>query len=79
MLSIKFFLICSGKQLRTFCVITVSSLDAFHWLFGDSKKYKFFTSFALRDVIEKRIESYEDAEFVKQFDPERWDYYRIKL
>jgi len=43
-----------------------------------SMKYKFLTSFALRDVIKARIEK-EQAEFVTQFDPERWDYYRIKI
>jgi len=43
-----------------------------------SMKYKFLTSFALRDVIKARI-SKEQAEFVTQFDPERWDYYRIKI
>ena len=43
-----------------------------------SMKYKFLTSFALRDVIRARI-SKEQAEFVTQFDPERWDYYRIKI
>jgi len=42
-------------------------------------KYEFLTSFALRDVIEKRTKSFERAEFVTKFDPERWDYYRIKL
>jgi hypothetical protein len=41
--------------------------------------YKHLTSFALRDVIEKRIEKNESAEFVTKFDPERWDYYRIDL
>ncbi len=41
-------------------------------------KYKYLTSFALRDVIEARIDK-EQAEFVTQFDPERWDYYRIKI
>ena len=41
-------------------------------------KYKYLTSFALRDVIKARIDK-EDAEFVALFDPERWDYYRIKL
>jgi len=41
-------------------------------------KYKYLTSFALRDVIEARIKK-EQAEFVTQFDPERWDYYRIKI
>jgi len=43
-----------------------------------SMKYKFLTSFALRDVIQARIEK-EQAEFVEQFDPERWDYYRIRI
>jgi len=43
-----------------------------------SMKYKYVTSFALRDVINARIEK-EQAEFVTQFDPERWDYYRIKI
>ena len=43
-----------------------------------SMKYKYMTSFALRDVIKARIDK-EDAEFVKLFDPERWDYYRVKL
>jgi len=41
-------------------------------------KYKFMTSFALRDVIRARIEK-EKAEFVTLFDPERWDYYRIQI
>ena len=43
-----------------------------------SMKYKHLTSFALRDVIKARIDK-EDAKFVTQFDPERWDYYRIKI
>ena len=43
-----------------------------------SMKYKYLTSFALRDVIKARINK-EEAEFVQQFDPERWDYYRVKL
>jgi len=43
-----------------------------------SMKYKYLTSFALRDVIRARITK-EQAEFVTQFDPERWDYYRIKI
>ena len=46
---------------------------------ADSMKFKYLTSFALRDVIRKRIELKEDAEFVTLFDPERWDYYRIGL
>jgi hypothetical protein len=43
-----------------------------------SMKYKYLTSFALRDVIKARIDK-ENAEFVTQFDPERWDYYRIEI
>ncbi|WP_428326802.1 HD domain-containing protein [Nitrosopumilus sp.] len=43
-----------------------------------SKKFKYLTSFALRDVINARIEK-EQAEFVSKFDPERWDYYRIRI
>ncbi|ABX12631.1 hypothetical protein [Nitrosopumilus maritimus] len=43
-----------------------------------SKKFKYLTSFALRDVINARIEK-EQAEFVAKFDPERWDYYRIRI
>jgi hypothetical protein len=41
-------------------------------------KYKYLTSFALRDVIKARMDK-EGAEFVTQFNPERWDYYRIKI
>jgi len=44
-----------------------------------SKKFKYLTSFALRDVIRNRVGGKENAEFVSMFDPERWDYYRIKL
>ena len=43
-----------------------------------SMKFKFLTSFALRDVIRTRIDK-EQAEFVTLFDPERWDYYRIRI
>ncbi|HSA76743.1 MAG TPA: hypothetical protein VLE02_04280, partial [Nitrosarchaeum sp.] len=43
-----------------------------------AKKYKYLTSFALRDVIKSRVDK-ESAEFVTRFDPERWDYYRIKI
>jgi len=44
-----------------------------------AKKFKYLTSFALRDVVQKRVDSRENAEFVTKFDPERWDYYRIEL
>ena len=43
-----------------------------------SMKYKYLTSFALREVIKARIHK-EETEFVQQFDPERWDYYRVVL
>lgn len=43
-----------------------------------SMKYEFLASFALRDVIKARVDR-EEAEFVTLFDPERWDYYRVKI
>lgn len=43
-----------------------------------AKKFTYLTSFALRDVIMARVDR-EGAQFVTRFDPERWDYYRIKL
>ncbi len=46
---------------------------------AQAKGYKYLTSFALRDVIASRIKRKEQIEFVKQFDPERWDYYRTAL
>ncbi len=46
---------------------------------AEVKGYRYLTSFALRDVIENRMKRGEKIEFAKQFDPERWDYYRIKL
>ncbi len=42
-----------------------------------AKKYKYLTSFALREVVEKRTAKEKGLEFVAQFDPERWDYYRM--
>ena len=42
------------------------------------RNYKFLTSFGLRDVIRDRV-SKESAEFVRLFDPEHWDYYRVNL
>jgi hypothetical protein len=46
---------------------------------AQTKEYKYLTSFALRDVILSRIKRRERIEFVKQFNPERWDYYRVAL
>lgn len=43
-----------------------------------SMNYKFLTSYALRHVIQKRIESNEKIEIVK-FDPDGWDYYRLEI
>ena len=42
-----------------------------------SKGYKYMTSFAMRDVIEHRKNNEKTIEFVKKFDPEKWDYYRV--
>ena len=35
------------------------------------------TSFAMRDVIQHRKKNEKTIEFVKKFDPEKWDYYRV--
>ena len=42
-----------------------------------SKGYKFMSSFAMREVIEHRKKNDKNIEFVKKFDPEKWDYYRV--
>ena len=44
-----------------------------------SQGFTYMTSFAMRDVIQHRIDSEEGIDFVKKFDPERWDYYRVRL
>ena len=56
-----------GSEMRHMFIMQACSL-----------KYKYLTSFALRDVIRARVDR-EQAEFVKLFDPERWDYYRIPI
>ena len=56
-----------GSEMRHMFIMQASAM-----------KYKYLTSLALRDVIEARIDK-EEAEFVQLFDPERWDYYRLKL
>ena len=43
-----------------------------------SKGFAYLTSFALREVIQARVNK-DEAEFVAKFNPERWDYYRAKL
>jgi len=44
-----------------------------------SKGFRYMTSFALRDVVQARIDGGEVVEFVTRFDPERWDYYRAEI
>lgn len=56
-----------GSEMRHMFIMQVHSM-----------KYQYLTSFALREVIKARIDK-EHAEFVMQFDPERWDYYRIEI
>lgn len=46
---------------------------------AEAKGYKFLTSFAHRDVIQRRKEKGEGIVYTKEFNPERWDYYRLKL
>jgi hypothetical protein len=48
-------------------------------MLAEAKGYKFLASFAPRNVIQKRFERKEGVEFIKTFNPERWDYYRIRL
>lgn len=43
------------------------------------KRYDFLTSLQHRDVIQKRIDRKEPVEFVQKLDPERLDYFRVKL
>lgn len=47
-------------------------------LVANSKRYRYLTSFALRDLIQKKMGS-ENVEFVTMIDPEYWDYYRVDL
>lgn len=47
-------------------------------LLANTKRYRYLTSFALRDLIQKRMGS-ENVEFVAMLDPEHWDYYRVVL
>ena len=57
-----------GREIRQLFMMQVQS-----------KGYKFMTSFAMRDVIEERKENDKNVVFVKKFDPERWDYFRVTL
>lgn len=47
-------------------------------LLANTKRYRYLTSFALRDLIQKNMDS-ENVEFVTMLDPEHWDYYRVDL
>ncbi len=47
-------------------------------LLANTKRYRYLTSFALRDLIQKKMGS-ENVEFVAMIDPEHWDYYRVDL
>ena len=57
-----------GSEMRHMFIIQAHSM-----------RFRYMTSFAMRDVIRRRIEANEGAEFVTLFDPERWDYYRISI
>jgi hypothetical protein len=47
-------------------------------LMANTQRYRYLTSFALRDLIQKKMGS-ENVEFVTMLDPEHWDYYRVDL
>ena len=47
-------------------------------LLANTQRYRYLTSFALRDLIQKKMGS-ENVEFVTMLDPEHWDYYRVDL
>ena len=57
-----------GRELRQLFMMQVQS-----------KGFKFMTSFAMRDVIDERKKNDKNVVFVKKFDPERWDYFRVTL
>ena len=57
-----------GREIRQLFMMQVQSMN-----------FKYMTSFAMRDVINYRIKRERNVEFVKKFNPERWDYYRVTL
>ena len=57
-----------GREIRQLFMMQVQS-----------KGYKFMTSFAMRDVVDERKKNDKNVVFVKKFDPERWDYFRVTL
>ena len=57
-----------GREIRHLFMMQVQSMN-----------FKYMTSFAMRDVINYRIKRERNIEFVKKFNPEHWDYYRVTL
>lgn len=47
-------------------------------LVANTQRYRYLTSYALRDLIQQKMGS-ENVEFVTMLDPEHWDYYRVDL
>lgn len=47
-------------------------------LLANNQRFRYLTSFALRDLIQEKMGS-ENVEFVTMIDPEHWDYYRVDL
>lgn len=47
-------------------------------LLANNQRFRYLTSFALRDLIQEKMGS-ENVEFVMMIDPEHWDYYRVDL
>jgi hypothetical protein len=43
------------------------------------KGFEYLTSLQHRDVIQKRIDRKDPVEFVQKLNPERLDYFRVKL
>ena len=57
-----------GRELRQLFMMQVQS-----------KGFKFMTSFAMRDVIDERKKNDKNVVFVKKYDPELWQYFRVSL
>ena len=57
-----------GREIRQLFLMQVQS-----------RGFSYMTSFAMRDVVQYRVDNDQNIEFVKKFDPERWDYYRVSL
>ena len=57
-----------GREIRQLFLMQVQS-----------RGFSYMTSFAMRDVVQYRVDNDQNIEFEKKFDPERWDYYRVSL